>query len=281
MKKIFKLIFKVFAKTLISFLSKFNVGRYFIDQLSNFIFYEKKNIKHNNLEFSFYTPNRLNFFRAETFSSKEPETLEWIDKFEKKSVFWDIGANVGLYSCYAAKSSDCKTYAFEPSVFNLELLAKNIYLNKLSKKIVIISLPLFDSLATKSFYMTSQEWGGAMSNFGESADHQGKPMQSQFKYKTVGISSDQATNLLKIEKPDYIKMDVDGIEHLILKGATDTLINVKSILIEVNDNFKKQAEDVEKYLIKAGFKLENKKHSEIIEKSPLFSSFYNQIWVKQ
>lgn len=280
MKKFFKFIIKVFAKTLISFLSKINIGRFFIDQLSSFIFYKKKHIKHKNLEFSFYTPNRLNFFRAETFSSKEPETLEWIDKFKKKSVFWDIGANVGLYSCYASKSSDCKTYAFEPSVFNLELLAKNIYLNNLSEKVTILSLPLFDSLAVKPFYMSTQEWGGAMSNFGENTDHEGEPMQSTFQYSTVGISIDQAINLLKIEKPDYIKMDVDGIEHLILKGATDTLKNVQSVLIEVNDNFKKQAEDVEKYLIKAGFKLEYKKHSEIIDKSSSFSSFYNQIWTK-
>jgi FkbM family methyltransferase len=45
------------------------------------------------------------------------------------SVLWDIGANVGLYSCYAVKARDCRVFAFEPSVFNLELLARNIFLN--------------------------------------------------------------------------------------------------------------------------------------------------------
>ena len=35
------------------------------------------------------------------FFSKEPETLEWIDNFSKdSSIFWDIGANIGLYSIY-------------------------------------------------------------------------------------------------------------------------------------------------------------------------------------
>ena len=48
-------------------------------------------------------------------------------------------------------------------------------------------------------------------------------MTSVFKYKTVGISIDQAISHLNFAKPNYIKMDVDGIEHLILKGATDTL----------------------------------------------------------
>ena len=280
MKKILKLIIQIFAKGMIKFSSKINAGRYFIDELAKAILRKKKTIKHKNLEFDFYVPNRLNFFRVDTFSSKEPETLEWIDTFKKKSVFWDIGANIGLYSCYAVKRANCQVYAFEPSVFNLELLAKNIYLNSLSDKIAIISFPLFSNLAVRPFYMTSKEWGGALSNFGESVDHDGLPMTSVFKYKTVGMSIDQAVSLLNFAKPNYIKMDVDGIEHLILKGATDTLKSAESLLIEVNDNFAKQAKDTEEYLTKAGFKLKQKRHSEIIEKSAVFSSFYNQIWTR-
>ena len=132
------IIFKIFAKSIVTFLSRINAGRYFVDKLNNAILHEKKTIKHNDLEFKFYVPNRLNFFRINTFSTKEPETLEWIDTFKKKSVFWDIGANIGLYSCYAVKRADCQVNAFEPSVFNLELLAKNVYLNSLSDKVAII-----------------------------------------------------------------------------------------------------------------------------------------------
>ena len=47
--------------------------------------------------------NEINYFRATTFETKEPETLEWIDTIPKNSVLWDIGANVGLYSLYAAR----------------------------------------------------------------------------------------------------------------------------------------------------------------------------------
>ena len=267
---------------MIKFSSKINAGRYFIDELSSAIFRKKKTIKHKDLEFSFYIPNRLNFFRIDTFSSKEPETLEWIDTLKKKSVFWDIGANIGLYSCYAVKRADCQVYAFEPSVFNLELLAKNVYLNSLSDKIKIISLPLCENLAFKPFNMSTKEWGGAMSNFGENLDH--KNLQELFKYNfnynTVGLSIDQSVKLLNFAKPNYIKIDVDGIEHLILKGATNTLKDVDSLLVEVNDNDKKQSTDVAKYLMETGFKLKHKFHSELIEKSEKFSTFYNQIWTK-
>ena len=121
-----------------------------------------KTINILNKKVNFFVPNQITQWRVETFFTKEPETLEWIDSFNdnKKIIFWDVGANIGLYSCYAVKRADCQVYAFEPSVFNLELLAKNIYLNSLSDKIAIISFPLFDNLAVRPFYMTSKEWGG-------------------------------------------------------------------------------------------------------------------------
>ncbi len=280
MKKIIKLILKIFAKSIVTFSSKINAGRYFIDKLCNAILHEKKTIKHNDLEFKFYVPNRLNFFRINTFSTKEPETLEWIDTFKKKSVFWDIGANIGLYSCYAVKRADCQVYAFEPSVFNLELLAKNVYLNSLSDKVAIISVPLFDSLAVRSFHMTSKEWGGALSNFGESIDHEGLPTSSIFKYKTVGMSIDQAVSLLNLAKPNYIKMDVDGIEYLILKGGLNVLKSAESLLVEVDEKDNKNTKEIYKCLNKAGFKLKQKNAALINEKSKKFKSYFNLIWSK-
>ena len=42
----------------------------------------------------------------------------------------------------------------------------------------------------------------------------------------------------------------------------------------------KQSKEINEHLNSLGFKLKEKKHSEIIEKSSKFSSFYNQIWVK-
>ena len=50
-------------------------------------------------------------------------------------------------------------FAFEPSVFNLELLARNIYLNKLVEQIVIVPLPLASSLKISTLNMTTTDWG--------------------------------------------------------------------------------------------------------------------------
>ena len=101
-----------------------------------------KSMSGRTIEISLYTPNSVCGFRADTFSTKEPETLVWINGFKENATFFDIGANIGLYSCYAAKKLKCNTFAFEPSFFNLELLSKNIFVNNLSSLIKIVPISL-------------------------------------------------------------------------------------------------------------------------------------------
>lgn len=156
---------KLIAKTIIAsttnFLRKTKLGDFVFEQVLNSAMDSKQSITHGNSHFVFVAPNQLNRFRIDTFSTKEPETLEWIDTFPCGSVLLDIGANVGLYSCYAAKERNCNVFAFEPSVFNLELLARNIFINDLTGKVAIVPLPLSDALGFSTLNMTNTEWGGA------------------------------------------------------------------------------------------------------------------------
>jgi len=236
---------------------------------------EKRNISLGNELLTFHTPNFLMRYRYRTFYSKEPETLEWIDQFESNTVFLDIGANVGLYSIYAAKTKNITVYAFEPSFFNLEYLARNIYINGLSEKINIIPLALNNKPGINSFHLTSTEWGGALSTFDQKFDDGGKEMHPEFVYKTTGIDLDTLSNLFQLEKADYVKIDVDGLEHIILIGAKNTLKNAREILVEINDNFNEQREVSTKILIELGFQLDRKVYTEVNTKQVA-----NQIWKK-
>jgi FkbM family methyltransferase len=236
---------------------------------------------HNGVQLKFAIPNALCEWRVETYSSKEPETLEWIDSIPAEAVLWDIGANIGLYSVYAAKKKGCSVYAFEPSVFNLELLARNIYLNELSNKICIVPLALSDQMSVSAMRMTSTDWGGALSSFGKEFGWDGQAIKQTFEYKMIGVSMEDVVNKLNIPLPDYIKMDVDGLEHFILKGGASILSQIKEIIIEVNDDFIEQAEQCHSLLKEAGLVLKEKRHSDIIAASTVgFQNSYNQIWVK-
>lgn len=281
MKNAIKSGFKQFINWLVAFLGATFIGRYIYAQIINIAMSQTQEVSHSGFNFIFSVPNALNQYRVNSFSSKEPETLEWIDAIPSGSVVWDIGANVGLYSCYAAKRRGCRVFAFEPSAFNLELLARNIFLNELTEQITIVPLPLSDTLAANTLNMTTTEWGGALSTFGQDYGHDGQVMHKVFKIPTIGLSMADAAVLLKIPQPDYIKMDVDGIEHLILKGGIPVLRNAKGILIEINDNFAAQANDASNYLLEAGFSLKEKRHADCFDLvASAARHTFNQIWVR-
>jgi FkbM family methyltransferase len=237
-------------------------------------------VEHRGTRLSFVAPNHVNAWRAASFATKEPETLEWIDGFEDGSVLWDIGANVGLYSCYAAAHRRCRVFAFEPSVFNLELLARNVWANDLSGRVTLVSLPLSDKVAESTLNMTTTEWGGAMSTFGESYTHDGTALDKVFEFRTVGVSMDAAVSQLQIPQPDYIKMDVDGIEHLILAGGATVLRAVRGVLVEINEDFALQATNSAAALSAAGLTMVAKRHSEMFEGTQ-FRNCFNQIWRRE
>lgn len=280
MKKFIKSFLKYAVNGLVVLIRNLPGGRYVYEQMLNSSMGQTQEVNHLGVKLIFSIPNRLNKYRADSFSTKEPETLEWIDSMPEGSIVWDVGANVGLYSCYAAKRRNCRVFAFEPSVFNLELLARNFFLNGITNQVTIVPLPLSDALAINKLNMSTTEWGGALSTFGQNYGHDGQVMSKVFEFPTIGLTMVDAVELLKIPQPDYIKMDVDGIEHLILKGGNSVLSRIKGILIEINDNFLSQSEDSAQYLKNAGLSLITKRHAQAVEESDEFKSVFNQIWFR-
>ena len=272
--------FKLYDKILSNIFPQLKgVGRQlFINHIDN----DVQLTKHGSVRFKLYTPNHICNFRHQTFSTKEPEILEWIEEYGG-GVFFDIGANIGIYSLFYTQAKQGNVYSFEPSVFNLRQLAKNISINELSERITIVPNPLSESTGIAKFINGSADEGGALSAFGVEYGHDGEPIISDINYSVLGFSlDDMFEKSVLTEKPSLIKIDVDGIEHLILKGAAKTLKSeeLKSLFIEVNDDFKEQANQVKDVLESAGFVLKEKRHSEMLEGSERFGRTYNQIWVR-
>ena len=239
--------------------------------------------KNKLVKFKIHTPNEICAVRHNTFSTKEPEMLDWIEQYGEGGTFFDIGANIGIYSLYYAKSKGGKVVSFEPSVFNLRQLAKNVSLNRLENSITIVPNPLSNSTGVAVFKNDNSEEGGALSSFGVDYGHDGKTISGNIRYAVTGFSLDDFLKYSSIgEYPNLIKIDVDGIEHLILSGAKNTLKSksLKSVYIEVNDDFEEQSAGVKKLLEETGFHLKEKRRSIMIEKSSPSGKTFNQIWVK-
>lgn len=181
----------------------------------------------NNEKIFFLDTNWITRFRLDTFYTKEPETINWIKNFHS-GIFWDIGANIGLYSIYSSKVvKNLEVVAFEPSILNLEILIKNIYKNKKQENIKIITNPISNINKFDYFYLSTIERGGANSSFG-------KKISNQISYKTNSLDCNNLKNIYNLDEPNYVKIDVDGNELEILKSILDTFKNIDSFLVEVN-----------------------------------------------
>ena len=252
----------VINKILVLILSPFNIiGKNPYYHLSDLFYLNTYKIG----DFEFVTPNYISLFRAKTFYTKEKETLEWIDGFKENSFFLDIGSNVGLYSIYASKRKNCKVISAEPSPLNLKLLSRNIHLNKLSNSIFILPFAFSDKKNTfNKFIETTNLDGGALNSFGVNYDYRGNEiLDYKTEFFTYGTTIDDFfENQFKESYPNYIKIDVDGIEHLIINGGKNIIKNhVSELLVEVSESFDTQKQTIIKLMNEYGFKLIWKKAS--------------------
>ena len=101
---------------------------------------------------------------------------------------------------------------------------------------------------------------------------EGKATQPKNRYKIFGTNINYLIKSNILSTPNYIKIDVDGIEHLILEGANNYLDNseIRSISIELNENFKDQFNSVLKIMDKSKFSIKHKKHSSLFDNSISF-----------
>lgn len=236
-------------------------------------------------DIQFYCPGRIPHWRAETLLSKEPETIKWIDGFAPNSVFWDVGANVGVYSLYAAKRQHIQVMAFEPSAANYHILSKNIEINGMDSVITGLCIAFSDTSEVGYLNMSNTSPGGALSCFGHAQEKyvvSGKTYEVPFKQGMIGFTIDDFIDRFSPPFPNYLKVDVDSIEDKIIAGATKTIRNdqLKSVLIELDTEEKDYCKRVISALENAGLKLASSRPPHTYDHGD-FSTTYNHIFVRE
>lgn len=177
-------------------------------------------------------------WRAQTFWDKEPVTIEWLDGLGPDDVLFDVGANIGLYSMYAAVKTGCKVYAFEPESQNFGLLCYHIYVNNLVGRIVPYCLGISDARSKVMGDLNLTTWGlggschqvNTMLNFSAT-----KVIHSPFKQGCVALDLGTIASSLDVQ-PTAIKVDVDGIEPEVVDGALYMIPPPRTWIIETNWN---------------------------------------------
>lgn len=201
-------------------------------------------------------------WRFDTLLEKEPETIAWINSFQPGETLWDIGANVGIYTIYAAKKG-IRVLAFEPHFANYFQLCINVMLNNLQDRVMPLCLAFAHEKSVDTINLASVDFGTSMSSFGSNLDFRGNPYQPVFRQGMVGYDIDSFILDFKLQAPNHFKIDVDGIELEIIKGGSNTFANpaVRSVSIELIDSDHEQVMGVTRILNRGNLYFAHKKQN--------------------
>ena len=201
----------------------------------------------------------------------DKEVSEWIENFDDNSLFLDIGANVGLYSLFAAYKKN-KVIAFEPESLNFACLNLNIKDNNFNDLISSYPISINDKNKISYLNMSQMKFGGSGNTFDRNTEESGNKFDIIYKQGSFSMTLDHIVDSLDLSA-DYIKIDVDGNELKVINGMLKTIKqkSLKSICIELNPKYEEHIQVIE--ILKKDFP----KYKKFVYKSEIN---YNYIFEK-
>lgn len=179
------------------------------------------------------------FKRLFLYKEYEPSLVDLVLKhLDKDRDVIDIGANVGFYTVlFAQKLNKAKVLAIEPTLNALQRLYKNIQLNNVTDKTIVFEGAASDrhgrgeikTLIGREEYSTLGRW-----------EHPSVKNEKFNAHETEVTTVDNLVKKYSLD-PGFIKIDVEGLEHSVLKGAKTTLEKKRPVILsELSYNLLKQ-----------------------------------------
>ena len=198
------------------------------------------NVDFNELRYSFYIARGYDFNIYLNPYFHEYDVTRFVSRsLILGDVFLDVGAHGGLYTLIAAKKvgSHGRVLSFEPNPLNLFFLKLNIELNALDN-VTVIPKAISDRPGKITFYysLNNTALTSALRREGKSIEAEATTLD--------GISKTQRLNFVKI-----LKVDTEGYDLKVLKGALNTLRRTQYVIVEQNTF------DVRRLLLNGGFQL--------------------------
>ncbi len=165
----------------------------------------------------------------------EPELLDWIDRIPKSSFYYDLGASNGIFSLYAAKRG-LHVVAVEPDPANYFLLSWNAFLNRgADTHITPFNVAASDHFAAGTLFIRKMELGAHEKIVSNPLTVSGETFEPDHVHPIQLVHFDKWIDLFGLPKPQYIKIDVDGHEVPVLRGAAESLRHCSQVFIEIED----------------------------------------------
>lgn len=147
---------------------------------------------------------------------------------EQDEAILDVGANIGLFTIrYARMFPTARVYAFEPNPGAYDRLVRNLKANCITNA-VAINAAVADSSGTRPFFVGRLTIMGSIIESGDGA--------TEPAFHTEVITLDAFCRAHSITSIGLIKVNVEGAEMEVLKGAQDTLELTRALMIECHSD---------------------------------------------
>ena len=164
---------------------------------------------------------------------RERYIYEWIDTFEPRSIFFDVGACCGQFAAYASHLGH-KVWAFEPGAANSQHIMKA--LNECSIDFELVTDPVYSHETVIRWNDGQPRVGGHHKFIVQQGEFQGDQALRGIYRSAQGQSLEERHTCFLDQFPqaDYMKIDVDGAERAVLQGAAQQLKGVRELCVEFN-----------------------------------------------
>lgn len=155
-------------------------------------------------------------------------TRAFLDVLKPGQIVFDIGANVGYYSLVASRQVGAagRVFAFEPFTRNISYLHRHLVLNAI-QNVTVVPMACSDRTGLARFATGSNCATGQLVETGAASS------QDAFEYVST-VTIDQIVGEIGL-LPNVMKIDVEGAEALVLRGAHNTLQAARpAILLSVH-----------------------------------------------
>ena len=201
------------------------------------------------------------------------EMLFLLHFLKESDLFVDIGANIGSYTILASAHINAYTIAIEPEPFTFAHLLNNVFINNIQRKVRALNIALGSYIGEINF-----------SNTHDTTNH----VSTDVDKDVISVMINTLDNILNEEKmPILLKIDLEGFETEVLKGACKTLENkdLKVIIIELNGSGKRYGYDetlIHQKLVELDFKpyIYNPMNRTIIKINNFNSLSSNTIYIR-
>ena len=187
--------------------------------------------------------------------SEIPVQEELACRLNAGDVFYDVGANVGFFSLIAASyvgPTGC-VYAFEPVEANVASIRENARLNNLNN-VTLFALAVGRTSGIAELLLTEWDGGGSLSTSAV------KPPVPIARRNVRVVALDDLIKEERLRLPNFVKIDVEGVELDVLIGMSETIAKARPVLLfEVDDgnkaSFERRQRELDDYVAALGYEV--------------------------